>query len=510
MNCFLSNWIVGAAVVIVALCSTDAGPATSKVEISVVDAAAQKPVPCRIHLKDAKGTALKADGLPFWHDHFVCPGTVRLELAPGTYGYEIERGPEWQRRSGSFTVPQDTRITVEMKRLADMKAEGWWCGELHVHRPVDDMQLLMLAEDLHVAPVITWWNSRNQWGGQKRLPDDPLVRFDANRYYHVMAGEDEREGGALLYLNLRRPLAIADAAREYPSPMKFLLLAALDGDVIIDLEKPFWWDVPVWLASGKVSTIGLANNHMNRGRMYETEAWGKPRDPKRLPPPLGTAHWTQEIYYHVLNSGLRIPPSAGSASGVLPNPVGYNRVYVHTNGEFNYQSWCKGLLAGRSFVTNGPLVRVTVNGKLPGHVFTAKGNDDIELDIRADVTTQDPAHAVEIVKNGKVEQSIPFTEFTKHGSRAKVKFTESGWMLVRVMCENAKTFRFASTAPYYVEIGPQAKRISRASVSFFLDWLDEREKRVKLDDPAQRREVLAHFETARAFWRKLLVSANAD
>ena len=28
------------------------------------------------------------------------------------------------------------------------------------------------------------------------------------------------------------------------------------------------------------------------------------------------------IYYHLLNCGLRVPPSAGSASGVLPNPVG--------------------------------------------------------------------------------------------------------------------------------------------------------------------------------------------
>ena len=37
-------------------------------------------------------------------------------------------------------------------------------------------------------------------------------------------------------------------------------------------------------------------------------------------------YWTQDIYYALLNCGLRIPPSAGSASGVLPNPVGYNRV----------------------------------------------------------------------------------------------------------------------------------------------------------------------------------------
>ncbi|HAK94366.1 MAG TPA: hypothetical protein DCM87_05035 [Planctomycetes bacterium] len=52
------------------------------------------------------------------------------------------------------------------------------------------------------------------------------------------------------------------------------------------------------------------------------------------------------------------PPSAGSASGVLPNPVGYNRVYVHVDGELTYAKWWEGLQAGRAFVTNGPLLRV--------------------------------------------------------------------------------------------------------------------------------------------------------
>src|SRR3712207_9493398 len=69
----------------------------------------------------------------------------------------------------------------------------------------------------------------------------------------------------------------------------------------------------------------LFRSHMCRDRMFESEAWGKPRLVERLPAPRGNGFWTQEIYYHLLNAGLRLPPSAGSASGVLPNPVGYNR-----------------------------------------------------------------------------------------------------------------------------------------------------------------------------------------
>ncbi|HEY3253844.1 MAG TPA: hypothetical protein VGJ91_07855, partial [Polyangiaceae bacterium] len=71
------------------------------------------------------------------------------------------------------------------------------------------------------------------------------------------------------------------------------------------------------------------------------------------------------------------------------------------------------------------------------------------------------------------------------------------------------TFRFASTAPYYVEIGEQKHRISRSSAQFFLDWVKERKQRIKLDNPAQRLEVLQHHEQAEKFWEARIASANA-
>ena len=480
-----------------------------KVTISVVDQATGKPVACRIHLKNANGKPQRAGTLPFWFDHFVCPGSVQLELPPGEYTYQIECGPEYGLRTGRFTVKEGTPdLKVELERLANLAAEGWWAGELHVHRSVADIELLMRAEDLHVAPVITWWNSRNQWGEQQRLPEKLLNRFDGNRYYHVMAGEDEREGGALMFFNLPRPLPITGAERKFPSPMKFIAEARRQKNVWIDVEKPFWWDVPVWLASGQVDSIGIANNHMCRDKMQDREAWGKPRDVLRLPPPLGNGYWSQEIYYHILNCGLRLPPSAGSASGVLPNPVGYNRVYVHTGKDFTYERWWKEFRAGRCFVTNGPLLRVEAAGHLPGHVFTSK--EPVTIDLRTRLTSREPRGFVEIVKNGVVERRIPFADAAKKDSLGEVRFSSSGWFLVRAITDNPTTFHFASTGPYYVEVGPSKSRISRASAQFFLDWARERTQRVKLPDGDQRRAVTAYHENAAKFWQQKVSQANAD
>jgi hypothetical protein len=470
-----------------------------------------KPVACRLHVKDAAGKPQQAAKLPSWRDHFVCPGTAQLELAPGQYTYEIERGPEYRAQTGSFTITAgaDEKRTVSLERLADLATQGWWSGDLHVHRPLWDIELLMRAEDLHVAPVITWWNNRNEWSKQQP-PADLLVRFDGNRYYHVMAGEDEREGGALLFFHLSRPLALAGSSREYPSPLKFVAEARRQSGVWIDIEKPFWWDVPVWVAGGQVDSIGLANNHMCRSQMYETEAWGKPRDSGRLPPPRGNGYWSQEIYYHLLNCGLRLPPSAGSASGVLPNPVGYNRVYVHLGPDFTYEKWWEGLRAGRSFVTNGPLLRTRAAGQLPGHVFTAPEGQELNLEIKADLTSQDSIRSLEIIKDGQVERSVPFAEWSRTGTLGTLRFRASGWFLVRAITDNPKTFRFASTAPYYVEIGAVRHRVSKASAQFFLDWVRERAGRVKLEDPAQRQEVLRYHNQAEKYWQELLSKANAD
>lgn len=498
------------AVLLVAALAEPGVAAPGKVEISVLDQATGKPVPCRIHLKDSAGKAQRAGKLPFWRDHFVCPGTVELELAPGRYAYEVERGPEYTSATGALVVKENEHEThtLKLRRLADLAREGWWSGDLHVHRPVDDIELLMRAEDLHVAPVITWWNNQNLWA-RRELPARPLVSFDGNRYYHLLAGEDEREGGALLFFNLARPLLLAGSGREYPSPMRFVDEARRSKNVWIDIEKPFWWDVPVWLASGQVNSVGLANNHMCRDTMYENEAWGKPRDGKRLPPPLGNGLWTQEIYYHILNCGLRLPPSAGSASGVLPNPVGYNRAYVHVDGDLTYDKWWEALRAGRCFVSNGPLLRVEAEGRLPGHVFTGPAGKELRLEIKAALTGRDSVRFVDIIKDGRVERRVPVADASRNVLGA-VEFKTSGWFLVRAIADNQRTFRFASTGPFYVEIGDSKRRISRGSAGFFADWVRERSARIKLEDAVEREEVLQHHRSAGKFWQKLVGEANAE
>jgi hypothetical protein len=503
------NRTISAAALIGAVLGHAPGFGRETGRLAVVVRENSQAVPCRIHLYDSANKMPKVSGGPVWNDHVACDALANLELPAGHFRYEIERGPEYRSISGELTIVagHESTLNADLVRITDLASTGWFSGELHVHRPLEDVPLLMRAEDLHIAPVMTWWNKTNLWKS-RTPPANHIVRFDGNRYLNIMAGEDERSGGALLYFGLREPLPIAEADWEFPSPMRFLRQARKQVGCHVDIEKPFWWDVPVWLASGQVDTIGIANNHMCRSIMHPDEAWGKPRDSKRLPPPLGNGYWTQEIYYHALNCGLRIPPSAGSASGVLANPLGYNRAYVHLDGELTYERWFDGLRAGRSFVTNGPLLRVRASGSLPGHVFAAP--DKVEVELEGIIDGRDRVDVIEIIRDGRVDRRVSVADLAKPGSLGRLAFASSGWFLVRAIADNARTFRFASTAPWYVEIGQAKRRVSRASVQFFLNWTDERSKRVDLAGEVQRDEVLEPHRRAQEYWTNLLGRANAD
>lgn len=471
----------------------------------------EKSLPCRVHLSDHLGQPQRAPGLPFFRDHFVCAGTVDLELQPGIYRYTVERGPEYRRRSGKveLVAEKNTEVNVTLARWIDLATRGWWSGETHVHRPLEELGLLLRAEDLHVAPVLTVWNRRNLWRGRS-LPEQLSVEVEPTRVYHVLACEDERRGGALLYFNLGQPLDLRTDTPEYPSPVTHLREALEQRDAWVEIEKPFWWDVPTWVATGKIRSLGLANNHMCRSTMYANEAWGRPRDEKRLPPPRGNGFYTQEIYYRLLNCGFRIPPSAGSASGVLPNPVGYNRVYVHLDGPFSYEAWWKGLAAGRSFVTNGPVLLVEANGRLPGETFRSPGGTSLEVRLDVRVGGNDPLEALEVVRDGRVVERIGGEEVESWTRPWPLVFKESGWFLIRAITRVPETFRFASTAPFYVEIGGERSTVRRADVEYFLGWIDERietlqsSKSPDLAEPGRRESVLAPHREARRVFAKLL------
>ena len=505
-------FLIGAVLILAGLGGGLTPAADEKLELTVVDRETGKPIPCRMHLRigSENGRIRRIRGVPSGDDHFVFPGRISLKLPLGNYFFEIERGPEYVDCSGFFTLNRysDDAKTIELPRGVNMAAAGWYSGDLDVRRPVRDMKLLMRAEDLHVAQVTTWFDGKDEWSGEDP-PDQPVMSSDDDRYCQVMAGSQSHPGGTLLYLNMSRPAATVKKPGEYPSLLEYTDLAREHDEVWIDVTRPYWWDLPMLIAHGRVDSIQLAHGQMCRRKVIDNESGGKDRDRERFPGIEGNPRWSQEIYFHLLNCGLRIPPTAGSGSGQVSNPVGYNRVYVHVDGALDYRKWWENLRAGQVVVTNGPLLQPSVDGQLPGHVFQADEGQTVELQPALSLSLHKPVRYLEVIKNGRVAQSVPLDDYKeKRGRLPKMEFTESGWFLIRVVSSEQTTYRFGMTGPYYVQVGYE-KRISRRSAKFFLDWVHERARQIKLNDPKERAEVIDAHRAARDFWQDLLDRANA-
>src|SRR4029079_6206488 len=173
----------------------------------------------------------------------------------------------------------------------------------------------------------------------------------------------------------------------------------------------------------------------------------------------------------------------------------------HLDGEFTYEKWFEGFRAGRVIVTNGPLIRPLVEGELSGHVFRADAGQEVELEIGLTLSTRDKISYLEIVKDGRAVHEVRLDEFAKKGGKLPpLRFTESGWFLGRAVTDLSNPYRFAITAPYFVEIDYKP-RISRGSAQFFLDWLDARAKKLKPHESDNR---------VREFWQGILDKANVD
>jgi hypothetical protein len=466
--------------------------------IEVVDADTGQPIAGRMHLKNSRGRPVSSR-LPTsaeFGGHFYIDGQLTLPLRVGQYMFELETGPEYRTQSGHFEIERhaDDSKRIEMKRFANLAEEGWFGGDLDVARQPSDMPLIMRAEGLHLAPIHST-SSKRRNGKQAAGSFTQLV---------------QQSGGELLLFELRSPLGPGLDAADASSLSVRQEARNQDGRVVA--RVPYAWDIPMWLASGELDAISLIHHHSLRDGTLDKEDDGRPRDRSLFTGRAGNGRWSEKVYFHALNCGLRIPPVAGSGSGVNDNPVGTNRVYVDCGDEFSAASWWGGLEAGRVFVTNGPLLRPLVEGKPPGHVFHFEDHGSLTLEIGLDLATRVPVEYLQIIKNGEVETEARLADWTKQKGRLQpLVFDDSGWFLVRAVTSNERTYQFASSGPYYVEKTGKP-RISRRSVQFFLDWIEAAESRI--DETAKRNadreSLLAEQQSARQFFEDLLSKANAD
>jgi hypothetical protein len=483
--------------------------------VQIREAGKSELTTARVHLRDGFGKLYYPDGcIPYRRDgHFTADGKFEVSnLSAGKVFILIEKGKEYLSISDELMVQkgEDHHLDCELYRWIDMAERGWYSGDLHIHRPLSDMAHLVLAEDLNVAPDITVWNQRNEWANEA-IPQDKVVEVDETHAYGILVQEDERGGGAVMVMNLDSPIDLGPASRWYPANFAYCH-AAHERGLMVDQEKPFWWEAPVNVALGGVDTIGIVNNHMQRESIMDNEAWGRPRDMDRYLGHQGFVENVLDLYYGYLNLGLKLPISAGSASGVLKNPVGYNRLYVHLGRRFSYDRWFRGMKAGMAFATNGPMLFFSIDRCELGATLRVPAGQKFHGKASLDVISQAALDRAEILCNGKIIREFSAGGSSKLTQEFDVSLDNSGWIVARAFEKSEKTIRFAHTNPIYIEVGRPMKPHKDAA-QYYLDWCKELLASSSADKERyatdrQREEVESLYRRAMFFYENLVASAR--
>lgn len=483
-----------------------------ELRLEVVDSQTKQAIPVRVELTSARGrpVKLKNVGTGSLGGHFYLSGNTTLELRRGDYLFLLDAGPEYRTQRGDFTINRyaDDGKTVDMRRFANLVEEGWYAGDMQSQRAARHLPIVAATENVYYVPSIAWHYDGKQWKATHSTVNREVDSEDAHaagRSLSPTAARVQLAGGSLLLIGdepwLRSP------PLELPANATSLQVIDLadKAGLRIVAATPTAWELPLWIASGKLDAVCLLTHQTEWKKAISADPGGRPRDTGRYPGKQGLARWGMDVYFQLLNSGVRLTPVAGSGSGDNDSPLGTNRVYVQLSEQFSPAAWWQGVERGATVVTNGPLLRPNVHGESPGATFYLEQGETDTMEIALNLATRTTVEYLEIIKNGEVYDEVRLSDWAGKGGRLPpVAFDDSGWFAVRAATVDRDKYQFALTAPYYVKssAGP---RIGKRSTEFFLAWLDELQPVAGKSVNCTPEEI----DTARNYWQSLHDKANA-
>jgi hypothetical protein len=475
------------------------------VHVRVNDAATGKPTPCRIRFTDAEGryyapfgrltefsTSDREDvggNLQLGDKKYAyIDGACEIALSAGTLRVEIHRGLEYKPVDQTISLVSGKlalRFTIE--RWADLRSEGWYSGDGWVLGLTPHAALLEGGgEDLAVVNILAEETQIVRDDGKLRPPSIP----------NILAFSGQRPA-----LEGHGCLVVVNTVNEHPVLGRLALLNCHRVVYPLTFGGPEGrddWILADWCDQcHRKAGLVVAHDFFGHGAGYhhgEVLADLILGKVDALDVNGGLDASALQEWHELLNMGFRVPLVGGSGKLFNRDLLGSPRTYarLQPGQEFTYKNWIEAVRAGRTFVTNGPLLSFTVNDQNPGAVLDLPCSPP-NVRVRAEARSLFPFTRLEVTYNGAV---IAQAEASGSPSRAfvdaDVPITGPGWMAAR--CGGAQA------SPIYLRIDGQAPAANAvtaaplmARLNEMLDWV-AREARC---DDQQRQRLAGVFEAAR-------------
>lgn len=473
---------------------------------TLIDETAGTRLDAKIHVLSSSGSFVhpaaallkRGPGTPF----FFSDGEFEVSAPRGRTDILVERGTEYEPARRVVDVPEKGTIEIEirLRRWCRPAEHGWYPGNTHIHydehetRPDDRLAVDCSVEGYHVT-VVSVLDRRQLPYASNKYPIGMLNEF-TTAHHALDIGEENRhygEGspwgmgyGHVMFLRLRNLVQPVSRGHilasqfdpDYP-PLCFCCDEARDqGGVVIWCHNGRGMEAPVAAALGKLDAFNLFDPF-----------WGDPE---------------YDLWYAMLNCGFRLPASTGTDWFVCSN----NRVYVQTRGAFSYQDWLEGMKAGRTFITNGPVLDLTLDGQGLGQTVEHPGGGQVEVEVS--FTSHYPVERVELVADGEVVHRWEWPEGRRQGhERQAVRCDRDGWLAARLWGNSRDSFGhslWAHTSPIWVRCGtpplsrPAAAALFRRSIDESIAWVNHRGR---FSNDGQRQEVIELFRRGREVFTAL-------
>ncbi len=487
-----------------------------------------RPTSARIYLRASDGKAYtppnayhRVAARAMNYDFFHTDGRFVVQVPPGEVTIEVMKGFERNPVSRTITVEANAsnRVVFDLERFTNLKTRGWYSGSDHVHmnyagnfhNTPENLLFMASAEDLDMV-------------GEKIANKDNRI-FD-HQYYNgaydktrstserlISFGEEYRPPwyGHVNFINLTKHLispfttGYEGTAIEslYPSNTDMFRLVKRQG-ALRGYVHPY--------------TSAPEDNGYANARWFPVDVALGTVDYLEVMTSATFAKYTSRVLHRVLNCGFRVTYSGGedSISNLHRTPaVGAARVYAHLGDKLEWSRWVDAIAKGRTFVTNGPLLQLFVNGEMPGGEIRlpAEGGS---VEVTAKLETAFAVEKLELLFNGQVIESFPLTDGRQASVTKRIAVTESGWFTLRATTAGPvhpidDTNLHAETSAVYVYTGDQPIR-SRSDAEYFIRWLDairiQAEEHPGWRSDRERKHVLDQLEEARAIYQQRAAEAR--
>lgn len=403
-------------------------------------------------------------------------------------------GPSPSRGEGSQTIIVDLPI----RRFFNADKNVLWSGNTHLHLrglSIAEMhkylQLVPQTDGLDVVFVSYLRRAIEERDYTTNvLTTADLARLSTPRV-RLGNGEEHRHNfgaggqgyGHVMFLNIQQliqPVSIGPGIMKEGTdgrPLKEGIEAArADGATVIWCHNRFGLeDVPNWLAE-RLDAQNIHDGGQTHGSYDET-------------------------YYRYLNIGLKVPFSTGTDWFVYD----FSRVYVPESEALTPRVWLDQLKAGRTFITNGPLLEFTLDDAKIGDTMQLDGPKKLRAKCRA--VGRHDFRAVELVRNGEVvvraKSQASDGAFVAELS-VEVECDAASWFAVRIPDQEQPKNElgqplFAHTSPIYVELGGKhvfKKDAAEALLNELKAAPAMVEKEGRFADEAEQRRVLDVYREA--------------